>query len=420
MAAPPGFDPTASVLPDPGASSAPIHVMRGGGMKGGDRTSILTAYKLGPGQELDKKFSEEEKDKFIAALSSGGCSWTTKSVLDAKCAPVVNVLKTLLKQKIKSVNAATIPEDIKVSSESSESWLNKLTKGLKTTPAPKEVPDVVNVDIDENQNNDIEVEMSAPLTGLNAIAARARAKKAARSLHPTAENSPFAELNTSVFENEPEENIVLNETVIAKTNTVNSPTNWKGNRARRSANLKLNLTRKNKRIYSNFNINSKPVRIYGNSPSNIAKRYNAELAKSQKMKKGMAKADMGRVLREQENRFKAEKEKRSEAERVISEQRKANMETQRRKVAENAARAAEARRIKKEQEEKLLVSQKRAANARAAAAAAEKEQEELEIASGIRKPAKPGFFTRAKGMFSSGKKGGSRKNRRTTRRSNRK
>lgn len=114
MAAPPGFDPNASVLPDPGASSAPIHVMRGGGMKGGAKEEILRAYKLAEGQELSTKFTEEEKEKFVAAINSGGCNWTTKSVLNAKCAPVVNVLKALLKQKIRRVNATAIPEEIRV------------------------------------------------------------------------------------------------------------------------------------------------------------------------------------------------------------------------------------------------------------------------------------------------------------------
>jgi len=46
MAAPPGFNANDTLLPDPGASSAPIHVMRGGG------TYILSVFEMGEGGRL--------------------------------------------------------------------------------------------------------------------------------------------------------------------------------------------------------------------------------------------------------------------------------------------------------------------------------------------------------------------------------
>lgn len=277
--------------------------------------------------------------------------------------------------------------------------MNTLTKGLKKAPA---APAVVKIDVtgNENENNDVEVEMSGSLLGLNEIAARARAKKAARPVHPNAENSPFAGLNTSVFENEPENNVVQNLGLEARTEIINSPRNFQGNRARRRANLKLNLTRKNNRkLYSNFNINSNPIRIYGNTPSNIAKRYNFEVTKSRKLKGDLQKAEGALTLEKQNLAYQTAKRARAESEKLIAEKRKLN--------AEKAA--------------KLKASQTRAAELKAQLAAAEKEREEQEIASGLRKPAKPGFFTRAKSMWPFGKKtGGSRKNRRTRRKGSRK
>lgn len=147
-APPPGFDPTASVLPDPGASSAPIHVMRGGGMKGGATDEeLLRAYQLAEGQPLASEFSEEDKQKFLEALKLEGCNWTTKSVLNAKCAPVVNVLKALLKQQIKTANSRDIPEGIKVNSNSAKQFVTALGEMVKKSrTAEKAVPAVVPID----------------------------------------------------------------------------------------------------------------------------------------------------------------------------------------------------------------------------------------------------------------------------------
>lgn len=285
MAAPPGFNPNASVLPDPGAASAPIHVMRGGGLKGGNRDSILSAYKLGPGQELADTLTEEEKGAFVTALSSGGCEWSTKSILNAKCAPVVKVLKALLRENIRKINSLDIPRNIRIekgvgfptlsrlarptrpigyasefSSSGSPSAKSSVSSTLPEESVPgSEAPAVVIRNEDEaSENSGSRVERA----DMN--------NNAAYNFPPIATNLEDTQRN------------VLNQNVFRHT-LVNSPKmNYRGNKSRRSANVRLNLTRKNKRIFSNFNINSKPVRIYGNSPQNIATRYNYELTKSRK------------------------------------------------------------------------------------------------------------------------------------------
>jgi hypothetical protein len=297
MAAPPGFDPTASVLPDPGASSAPIHVMRGGGMKGGDRNSILRAYELGPGQKLDSEFSEQDKEKFVAALNSGGCNWQIGSITNAKCAPVVNVLKALLKQKIKSVNATAIPKEIEKSTIKPRGFPDIFRMGRPTTRPigfasefssssnhPSSTASTVSSVATESNQPD------SPIVIVNeAEAAINSSEQPGRNSGSQGEETDMnnnANYNFPPINNNVEEslrnNLKQNQNIFKQT-MVNSPKmNYRGNMSRRTANVRLNLTRKNKRIFSNFNINSKPTRIYGNSPQNIAKRYNYELSKSKK------------------------------------------------------------------------------------------------------------------------------------------
>ena len=233
MAAPPGFDPNASVLPDPGASSAPIHVMRGGGMKGGNPEIYkrwLQMYQLGPGQALANEFSEEDKQTFLAAMNSGGCNWTTKSVLDAKCAPVVNVLKALLKQNIKRVNAAAIPETITTEAKSKGSWFSKLTEGLKIAPsaaaAAKETPAVVKIDSEA--------------------------------------------LSATRVEGEDMDN--------AASNSIEyNPRNYKGSNSTTLGVLGYNFDKR--KMYANVKLGTRRARIRGNSDEELIAAYNAEKGK---------------------------------------------------------------------------------------------------------------------------------------------
>jgi ubiquitin C-terminal hydrolase len=127
MSAPGGFDPNASMLPDPGAAAAPIHVMRGGA-KGGnpegetasraqveigddvvDQKSqdILAKFQLGPGGSLEDVFSDEVKELFVQQVKSGLCKAGTGSsvILHKDCSAVVQVLRELYKLNIQRGNA---------------------------------------------------------------------------------------------------------------------------------------------------------------------------------------------------------------------------------------------------------------------------------------------------------------------------
>jgi hypothetical protein len=130
MSAPGGFDPNASMLPDPGAAAAPIHVMRGGA-KGGDpqgetasraqveigddvvdqeSQDILAKFQLGPGGSLEDVFSDEVKESFVQQVKSGLCKAGTGSsvILHKDCSAVVQVLRELYKLNIQSTNTRNV------------------------------------------------------------------------------------------------------------------------------------------------------------------------------------------------------------------------------------------------------------------------------------------------------------------------
>jgi hypothetical protein len=66
MATPPGFNANDSLLPDPGANSVPIHVMRGGGRGGG---SIKQAFGMFPGGPLGN-LPLEVQDGFVREVEA--------------------------------------------------------------------------------------------------------------------------------------------------------------------------------------------------------------------------------------------------------------------------------------------------------------------------------------------------------------
>ena len=124
MSAHGGFDPTASMLPDPTGGSVPITVMRGGG-RGGASTEIddgilnpenqriLETYQLGPGGSLNDAFSDDVKQLFVEQIKSGLCTAGTGSavITHKDCSAVVQVLRELYKSKIQSTNRKNIPND---------------------------------------------------------------------------------------------------------------------------------------------------------------------------------------------------------------------------------------------------------------------------------------------------------------------
>lgn len=68
------------------------------------------------------------------------------------------------------------------------------------------------------------------------------------------------------------------------TEVLNNPKNFRGNTSGRKATFEANLTRRNKRLSSNFAINGKKIRVYGDSPNIILRRYNQEKAGATKRK----------------------------------------------------------------------------------------------------------------------------------------
>jgi hypothetical protein len=118
MSAPPGFNPNASLLPDPGPSAAPIQVMRGGGsssaQKGGafneTEMAALAKYQLHTGGVIAEQFNDDEKRQFLNQIADKSrCRRTTGDsiILNKDCWAVVKVIRALLNAKIKKGNLET-------------------------------------------------------------------------------------------------------------------------------------------------------------------------------------------------------------------------------------------------------------------------------------------------------------------------
>jgi hypothetical protein len=136
MSAQGGFDPNASMLPDPGAAAAPIHVMRGGNRHAKAATSantdttntnveideelvnpenqrILTEYQLDSGGALEDVISDDVKTLFLTQINSGLCkAGTGSAVISHKdCSAVLQVLRELYKLQIQRGNATLNTDD---------------------------------------------------------------------------------------------------------------------------------------------------------------------------------------------------------------------------------------------------------------------------------------------------------------------
>lgn len=107
MAAPPGFDPNATVLPDPGSSAAPMHVMRGGS-RGGfvyspEDEEMLSQYGLGPGGKIEEMIDAPTKAAFLEQIKSGKCAKGTGDlvILQKDCWAVVKVIRALIRSSMR-------------------------------------------------------------------------------------------------------------------------------------------------------------------------------------------------------------------------------------------------------------------------------------------------------------------------------
>jgi hypothetical protein len=389
MSAPPGFNPNASLLPDPGASSAPIHVMRGGGQKGGAWTEaqlkVLTEYGLAPGQPLAEKVNDEVKTAFLEQLPL--CDGIDASIVDKKCWAVQQVVKAILNTNVASAvagNALSLDENVsnaevlaefkaeeakwrgerpeeaaaanKSAAENAALELEAALGDEEDTLTTQEKYDNLKAAIDsavekikqvKNSGSNVDsrtkkafvnarlrlrilneelekAAVTAPAAGtgnanvnstiaeINTLVAAEKAKKpapisipAAATLEadePPSPNVPTPTVETNTLENSehflqgvstnyltatsetttpPEVNTLADEAISAdlakQTQVENNPKNFRGNRSGKSAKFRTDLTRKaGQRYYADFMVDGKPVRIRGNSPDSILRRYNYE------------------------------------------------------------------------------------------------------------------------------------------------
>jgi hypothetical protein len=105
MSAPPGFNPNDSLLPDPGANSAPIHIMKGGGLvfQNGGFTPMeeetLEKYQLGTGGLLEAEISADDKTAFLQQLKAFENGSLNLSTLKKDQWAILKVIQALLEKQ---------------------------------------------------------------------------------------------------------------------------------------------------------------------------------------------------------------------------------------------------------------------------------------------------------------------------------
>lgn len=103
----PGFNPNDSLLPDPGANSVPIHIMKGGGLvfqNGGFTPSeeeTLEKYQLGPGGLLESEISPDIKTAFLKQIKSFENGSLNLSTLKKDQWAILEVIQGLLEKQRK-------------------------------------------------------------------------------------------------------------------------------------------------------------------------------------------------------------------------------------------------------------------------------------------------------------------------------
>jgi hypothetical protein len=118
MAAPPGFNANASLLPDPGAASAPIHIVQGGGASSNSSNSsnssveanseyteeqqwILEKYGMGSRGPLTN-FPPQTKRAFLEQIDTAcGHNAGESTILNSKCWAVMEVVRALIQESIR-------------------------------------------------------------------------------------------------------------------------------------------------------------------------------------------------------------------------------------------------------------------------------------------------------------------------------
>jgi bifunctional DNA-binding transcriptional regulator/antitoxin component of YhaV-PrlF toxin-antitoxin module len=141
MSAPPGFNETSSNLPDPGPSSAPIHVMRGGGVGGSSEDfEILKEYGLNEGGILEKELTEEEKQIFLKQIKNGVCEKANGILLKNDCSMVAKVTRLLIEACMNNTSDAPCKRVKKQTNNRMATQVINPLAVLSKGPAPTSTP----------------------------------------------------------------------------------------------------------------------------------------------------------------------------------------------------------------------------------------------------------------------------------------
>ncbi len=316
MSAPPGFNPSASMLPDPGPSSAPIHVMKGGGIgvqSGGftpDEQKILKEYGLDTGGSIADEVDEPTKVAFVRQIQSGVCGVNAGEsvVLKKDCWAVVQVIRALLKKNIKSANTKPLPSSISISG----------------TYPPVAYPGAT-------ADNKFKAYVKSQW-GKNPPALKSELDKAPVETPAAPAETPDAPAVTPGLTPPVEEpNIELTSELLTGTDIEEEPANFKGNASGKTASFNVNLTRNNsKRFKSNVVVKTshgtRKLRIRGSSPQQILNRYNFEKkANIQKSAKAVRQAEYNAKLKKGAFNKASEEKERLRKEAANLEKKKAEM-----------------------------------------------------------------------------------------------
>jgi hypothetical protein len=199
---PPGFNATDSLLPDPGPSAAPIHVMRGGGVQtiSEEDKKLLEKYGLGDTGILKGKIDEKVKTEFLTQLKSGKCSVGTGDmvVLKKDCWAVSMVIRELLKAGIQRTNKMGLGFKPKAKPDEND---NKSQTDEERNAENAETPESLTITIEEPESTEAVSEIVNPSTEATA---EATPGDASTDSAPAADTAPATAEATNASKAAPE------------------------------------------------------------------------------------------------------------------------------------------------------------------------------------------------------------------------
>lgn len=146
MSAPPGFNPNDSLLPDPGANSAPIHIMKGGGLvfQNGGFTPMeeetLEKYQMGPGGLLEAEISSDTKTAFLQQIKSFDNGSLNLSTLKKDQWAILQVIQALLEKQRKLLRTNSEFSAPEPSAPEDETDLPENESSVPNSPPPNNAP----------------------------------------------------------------------------------------------------------------------------------------------------------------------------------------------------------------------------------------------------------------------------------------